>query len=115
VDQLDPLSPALRLEDFERPTSEFGSDDEKWKKGVARLLGVPWKDAWKIGKDYVMRQRKDPHDHWYSYRDKSVFEWSLYSMTLFHLRASARLLLLCFLATPTQVSFTPASTLRISR
>jgi hypothetical protein len=74
VNQLDPLSPALRLEDFERPTNEYGSDDEKWKKGVARLLGVPWKDAWKIGKDYAVQQRKDPHDQWYSYRDKSVFE-----------------------------------------
>ena len=74
VDQLDPLSPALRLEDFERPTSEFGSEDEKWKKGVARLLGVPWKEAWKFGKDYAVQQRKDPQDYWYSYRDKSVFE-----------------------------------------
>jgi hypothetical protein len=28
VDQLDPLSPALRLEDFERPTNEYGSARE---------------------------------------------------------------------------------------
>jgi hypothetical protein len=74
VDQLDPLSPAPRVEDFERPTNEYGSDDEKWKKGVARLLGVPWKDAWKIGKDYAVPPRKDPHDYWYSNRDKCVFQ-----------------------------------------
>jgi hypothetical protein len=74
VEQLDPLSPSPRLEDFERPTNEYGNDDEKWKKGVARLLGAPWKDAWKIGKDYAMPRRKDPDDYWYSHRDKSVFE-----------------------------------------
>jgi hypothetical protein len=74
VDQLDPLSSKPRLEDFERPTNEYGSDDEKWKKGVARLLGAPWKDAWKIGKDYAVPPRKDSGDYWYSTRDKSVFE-----------------------------------------
>jgi hypothetical protein len=74
VEQLDPLSAAPRLEDFERPTNEYGSDDEKWKKGVARLLGAPWKDAWKIGKDYAAPQRKNSGNYWSSYRDKSVFE-----------------------------------------
>jgi hypothetical protein len=74
VEQLDPLSSFPRIEDFERPTNEYGNDDEKWKKGVARLLGAPWKDAWKIGKDYVAPRRKDPDDYWSSYRDKSVFE-----------------------------------------
>jgi hypothetical protein len=73
VEQLDPLSSAPRVEDFERPTNEYGSDDDKWKKGVARLLGAPWKDAWKIGKDYTPPP-KDPHNYWYSSREKSVFE-----------------------------------------
>jgi hypothetical protein len=73
VDQLDPLSSAPRVEDFERPTNEYGGDDDKWKKGVARLLGAPWKEAWKIGKDYTPPPR-DPHDYWYSSRERSVFE-----------------------------------------
>jgi hypothetical protein len=73
VEQLDPLSPAPRIEDFERPANEYGSDDDKWKKGVARLLGAPWKDAWKIGMDYAAPPRKDSSHYW-SYRDKSVFE-----------------------------------------
>jgi hypothetical protein len=73
LDQLDPLSRAPRLQDFERPTNEYGSDDDKWKKGVARLLGAPWKDAWKIGKDYTPPP-KDPNDYWYSTRERSVFE-----------------------------------------
>jgi hypothetical protein len=73
LDQLDPLSRAPRLQDFERPTNEYGSDDDKWKKGVARLLGAHWKDAWKIGKDYTPPP-KDPNDYWYSTRERSVFE-----------------------------------------
>jgi hypothetical protein len=73
VDQLDPLSPNPRLEDFERPTNEYGSDDDKWKRGVARLLGAPWKEAWKIGKDYTPPPKK-PNDYYYSSREKSVFE-----------------------------------------
>jgi hypothetical protein len=74
VDQLDPLSPAPRLEDFERPSNEYGSDDEKWKKGVARLLGAPWKEAWKYGMNYTVPPPKDPHDYWYSSREKAIFE-----------------------------------------
>jgi hypothetical protein len=36
-------------------------------------LGAPWKDAWKIGKDYATPP-KDPNDYWYPSREESVFE-----------------------------------------
>jgi hypothetical protein len=72
VEQLDPLSDTARSEDFERPANDYGSDDEKWKRGLARLVGSLWKDAWKAGKDYKVA-RKNPDDYW-SYGEKSVFE-----------------------------------------
>ena len=72
VGQLDPLSDAPRSDDFERPSNDYGSDDDKWKKGLARLVGSLWKDAWKSSKDYTV-PRRNPNDHW-SYREKSVFE-----------------------------------------
>jgi hypothetical protein len=74
VEQLDPLSLAPRLQDFERPTNEYGSDDEKWKRAIARLLGAHWKDAWKIGKDYAGLSDKDSAVSLYSSREESVFE-----------------------------------------
>jgi hypothetical protein len=72
VEQLDPLSEAPRMEDFERPSNDYGSDEDKWKKGLARLVGSLWKDEWKVGKDYTAA-RKDPDNYW-SHREKSVFE-----------------------------------------
>jgi hypothetical protein len=72
VEQLDPLIEAPRVEDFERPSNDYGSDDEKWKRGLARLVGSLWKHAWKVGKDYAV-PRKDPDNYW-SQREKSVFE-----------------------------------------
>jgi hypothetical protein len=72
VEQLDPLIEAPRVEDFERPSNDYGSDDEKWKRGLARLVGSLWKDAWKVGKDYAV-PRKNPENYW-SHREKSVFE-----------------------------------------
>jgi len=72
VEQLDPLSDTPRSEDFERPSNDYGSDEDKWKKGLARLVGSLWKDAWKVGKDYgVSRKDRDPY---WSYREKSIFE-----------------------------------------
>jgi hypothetical protein len=72
VEQLDPLIDAPRCEDFERPSNDYGSDDEKWKRGLARLVGSLWKDAWKIGQDYAV-QDEDSDNSW-SYRERSVFE-----------------------------------------
>jgi hypothetical protein len=74
VEQLDPLSAAPRSDDFERPSNDYGGDEEKWKRGLARLVGSLWKDAWKIGKDYTVPPRKNPDDYWSSYGEKSVFE-----------------------------------------
>lgn len=63
VEQLDPLSDAPRSEDFERPSNDYAGDEEKWKKGLARLVGSLWKDAWKVGKDYrVPRKASDDDD-----------------------------------------------------
>lgn len=73
VDQLDPLTSAVRHEDYEKPANEYGNDDEKWKKGLARLVGAPWKDAWKVGQECMPPPRR-PNDYWYSTREKSVFE-----------------------------------------
>jgi hypothetical protein len=72
VEQLDPLIDAPRVEDFERPSNDYGSEDEKWKRGLARLVGSLWKDAWKVGKDYAV-PAKNPDNYW-SQREKSVFE-----------------------------------------
>lgn len=72
VEQLDPLIDAPRVKDFERPSNDYGSDDEKWKRGLARLVGSLWKDAWKVGKVYAA-PRKNPDNYW-SDREKSIFE-----------------------------------------
>ena len=72
VEQLDPLSDTPRCEDFERPSNDYGSDDEKWKRGLARLVGSLWKDAWKVGEDYSVLD-KDSDNAW-SFRERSVFE-----------------------------------------
>jgi len=72
VEQLDPLSDVPRVEDFERPSNDYGSDDDKWKRGLARLVGSLWKDAWKVGKDYAVPAK--PDNHWS--HEKSAFELS---------------------------------------
>ena len=72
VEQLDPLSDTERCEDFERPSNDYGGDDEKWKRGLARLVGSLWKDAWKVGTDYTVLD--EDSDNTWSYREKSVFE-----------------------------------------
>ena len=72
VEQLDPLSDTERSEDFERPSNDYGGDDEKWKRGLARLVGSLWKDAWKVGTDYTVPD--EDSDSGWSYREKSVFE-----------------------------------------
>ena len=72
VEQLDPLSETPRCEDFERPSNDYGGDDDKWKRGLARLVGSLWKDAWKVGTDYTGLE--EDSDNGWSYRERPVFE-----------------------------------------
>ena len=55
-------------------TDFTGSDEEKFKKSVSRVLGRKWVDAWKIGAPYEPEPKLSPGQWLYSYRERSVFE-----------------------------------------
>lgn len=72
VNELDPLTPALRSGEFEESsTYHFQNDLDRMKKSFGRLLGADWDSAFKLGHDYT----PDPEsDRRWPYREKSVFE-----------------------------------------
>jgi hypothetical protein len=72
VNQLDPLHPRPRAEDFESDDSGHHSSGRA-EDSLARLLGNEWEVAYKIGADYSPKPRT-AGEWMYSYEEKSVFE-----------------------------------------
>jgi|GEM_PF-300908 len=72
VNELDPLSQALRSGEFQESSIyHFQNDLDRMKKSFGRLLGADWAEAFKLGQDYM----PDPEsDRRWPYREKSVFE-----------------------------------------